>query len=320
MHLKFNNKIVHESYLDLVQVKETNIMDKLKLLYLLPCFIINTVLAASSFSKLNCAKVFSTAHFTAVEQVIKTPVPEKPSTVQVDHSIISPQAAHTMFHQMQKDVQDIPAVREGFFSQIIIHPDGFLEPVSDPTIDIMNDGHMVAHRWNKIPRIRQALAEVYKNVESLQRVINQVLPETDINISEVVFTFQYRKPSEGWHVDWYNNEYIITTQTFVATKINPNGIIVDEPYGGTEYFILDNNSSASIQFDIHKNPVEHMRVQGFPYTTPTGWLSIHSGVQRIQRLLGESSQYLISPPHRGAQTAMEFRGSLAVRYSKKSNE
>ena len=251
-----------------------------------------------------------------IKKAIAIPIPNKASVVAVNHSIVPPESVNILSQQMQKDVQDLPEIRKGFFSQIVVQPGGLLVPAHDSTVDTMDNGSIITDRWNKIPHIRQIFAEVYKKVKSLQETLNQVLPETDVNISEVVFTFQYRKPSEGWHSDWYENEYIIATQTFLAQKINQNGTLIHETHGGTEYFILDDNSGSSIQFDIHKNPVERVEIQGFSYTTPTGWLSIHSGVQRIQKLLGESFQYSISPPHRGAQApTLEFRGSIAVRYS-----
>ena len=251
-----------------------------------------------------------------IKKAIAVPIPKKTSVAIVNHSLVPPESVNILFQQMQKDVQDLPEIKKGFFSQIVVHPNGFLTPARDSTIDIMDNGSIITDRWNKMPHIRQIFSEMYKKIKSLRETINQMLPEADINISEVVFTFQYRKPSEGWHSDWYENEYIIATQTFLAQKMNQNGTLIHETNGGTEYFILDDKSASSIQFDIHKNPVEHVEIQGFSYTTPTGWLSIHSGTQRIQKLLGESFQYSISPPHRGAQTpTLEFRGSIAVRYS-----
>ena len=251
-----------------------------------------------------------------IKKAIAVPTPKKSSVVIVNHSLVPPESVNILFQQMQKDVQDLPEIRKGFFSQIVVHPNGFLRPAHDSTIGIMDNGNIITDRWNKIPHIRQIFSEVYKKMKSLQETISQALPEADINLSELVFTFQYRKPSEGWHSDWYENEYIITTQTFLAQKINENGALIHETNGGTEYFILDDKSESSIQFDIHKKPVEHAEIQGFPYTTPTGSLSIHSGAQRIQKLLGEPFQYSVSPPHRGAQTpTLEFRGSIAARYS-----
>ena len=241
-------------------------------------------------------------------------MPGKSSVAQIDYSMIPPESANILFQQMQRDVQDLPVIQKGFFSQILIQPDGSLKPVNDPTIDIMDDGSIITDRYNRIPHIREIFMEVYKKVKSLQQMINQVLPETDVDVSEVVFTFQYRKPSESWHSDWYENEYIIVTQTFVAQK---QGDLTNEPNGGTEYFILDSSGLDSIQYDVHKTPVERVKIKGYSYTTPTGLLSVHSGVQRIRDLLGESFQYSVSPPHRGAQTPMEFRGSLAVRYNNK---
>ena len=270
-----------------------------------------------SYSSSRCENHFKKNDLTALKTTIATPIPEKSSVTQINYSMISSESANILFQQMQRDVQDFPVIQKGFFSQILIQPDGFLKPINDHTIDIMDDGGIITDRYNRIPHIQEIFIEVYEKVRSLQQVINRILPETDIDISEVVFTFQYRKPSEGWHSDWYENEYIIVTQTFVAQTINQQGVLTYEPNGGTEYFILDSNSAVSIQYDVHKTPVEKVKIQGYSYTTPTGLLSVHSGVQRIKGLLGESFQYSISPPHRGAQTPMEFRGSLAVRYNKK---
>lgn len=280
----------------------------MKFLYML-LFLLN---AAVSHSSSLCKN-----HLNALKTAIAAPVPEKPSFAQIDYSMISAEDANTLFQQMQRDVQDIPIIRKGFFSQIIIQPDGFLKPIDDSTIDIMDFGDIIADRYNRMPHIRQIFMEVYRKAVSLQAVINEILPETDVDVSEVVFTFQYNKPSEGWHSDWYGNEYIIATQTFAAQIPNQRGVLTHEPNGGTEYFILDNSSASSIQYDVHKTPVERVRIQGYPYTVPTGLLSIHSGVQRIRDLLGESFQYSVSPPHRGAQIAAGFRGSLAIRFSKK---
>ena len=282
----------------------------MKFLYLL-LFVLN--IAISYASSKNCENPFKDLN------AIATPIPEKPSFTQMNYSLISSESAKILFQQMQKDAQDLPFVRKGFFSQILIQSDGSLKPVNDPTIVTMDAGDVIINRYNRIPHIRQIFSEVYKRAKSLQQILSQMLPEADINTSEVVFTFQYRKPSEGWHSDWYANEYIIVTQTFVAQKLNQQGALTHEPKGGTEYFISDNNSASSIQYDVHKTPVEQVKMQGYSYTTPTGLLSIHSGTQRIKELLGEPFQYSVSPPHRGAQTDMEFRGSLAVRYSKKSD-
>ena len=285
----------------------------MKFLYLLP-FVLNITLSHSSS---NCKSLFNDLNAL---KPITTPTSEKPSKAQIYYSMISSASAKVLFQQMQKDAQDFPIIKKGFFSQILIQPDGSLKPINDPTITTMDAGDVVADRYNKTPHIRQIFIEVYKKAKSLEQALNQIIPEADIGISEVVFTFQYKKPSEGWHSDWYENEYIIVTQTFTAQKINQQGILTNEPNGGTEYFILDNNSAASIQYDVHKTPVETVKIHGHSYTTPTDLLSIHSGTQRIKDLLGESFQYSISPPHRGAQTPMEFRGSLAVRYSKKSDK
>ena len=282
----------------------------MKFLYLLPFILTIAKLHSSSL----CENSFKDLN------AIVAPTPEKPSFAQMNYSLISPESAKILFQQMQKAVEDLPIIKRGFFSQILIQPDGFLQPVVDPTIVTMNDGSIITNRYNRRPyfHLRRIFIEVYEKARSLQEMINQMLPEADINISEVVFTFQYRKPSEGWHSDWYANEYIIAVQTFSALTTNQRGVLTHEPKGGTEYFISDNNSSSHIQYYVHKTPVEKVKIQGYSYTTPTGLLSIHSGTQRIKELLGEPFQYSVSPPHQGAQTPMEFRGSMAVRYSKKS--
>ena len=251
-----------------------------------------------------------------IKKAIAVPTPKKTSVAIVNHPLVPPESVNILFQQMQKDVQDLPEVKKGFFSQIVVHSNGFLEPARRSAAGIMDNGNIITDRWNKMPHIRQIFSEVYKKVKSLQKTINRAIPETDIHLSKVLFTFQYRKPSEGWHFDGYENEYIVATQTFLAQKINQNGALIHETHGGTEYFILDDKSMSLMQFDIHNNPVEHAAIQGFSYKTPTGRLSFHSGTHRIQKVLGESFRYSISPPHQGAQTpTLEFRGSIVVRYS-----
>ncbi len=239
------------------------------------------------------------------------------SVLNANHPITPEGFASVVLAQMQIDEAEFER-GQGFFSQFRVDDRGHLHTIVDPTIH-KDSGEALAERWNQNRAAIEGFRHTYAQAQALGALLQQALPRETPELAEVVFTHQIRKPSEGWHLDWYPTEYLIATQTFIAKAIDPvSGDLVDSPQGGTEYLLnAGGGLPQSISFRVNKRPALTIHATGYRFTTPTGLLSLHSGTSRVAQLLGPDREYdLASPPHRGSQIPLEYRASIAVRFTR----
>jgi hypothetical protein len=227
-----------------------------------------------------------------------------------------------VFKQMRED--DLSGNGAAFFSQFHIGSDGKLSRIIDPTI-AKDVGDHVLEEWNRHTDLVAGFRLAYARASRLQELLVQSLPgeKANLNLSEVVFTYQRRQVSEGWHLDWYPTEYLIGTQTFVAKRFSrERSQLEDAMDGGTEYLLSQGTGHRQeIEFRVNKTEPITVRSSGYPFTTPTGLLALHSGTTRAIQFGGASAEYdAVSPPHRGSQSPLEYRASIAIRFSSRSAE
>ena len=217
-----------------------------------------------------------------------------------------------------------------FFSQFTIDSRGKLFAIIDPTF-VKNSGEHFAEKWNRNHDALKATQIIRKNIEALAEELKKTLHETEIELAEAVFTVQVNQVSEDWHLDWYPQEYLIATQTFIAKKRTPNGQLIDENFAGTEYLLsgdipevidlITKDRPRRIDFRVNTQTPTWISGKGYFYPSPTHRLLIHSGAKRVHQLLGipenASGYSLVSPPHRGSFKELVLRAALAIRFKPK---
>lgn len=263
-----------------------------------------------------------------IEKDLSSLSPGKPSLTVIDFSLASPAGAAAIFKRMLATASKIGD--DGLFTQWRISPDGRVSPILDDPTVAKDIGMDQIGAWNRDPDIRRHFADAHARSRELETALRQSITETAIGISEVVFSLQIRKPSEDWHLDWYPSEYLVATQTVVAKTRDGTGLH-DEPFAGTEYLLPTNGANEEISdrlstatldlgpivhagFTVHEAVTTDIVATGRSATAATGSLAIHSGVTRVERVLGRNQRFgLVSPPHRGSQKNLEFRGAILVR-------
>lgn len=239
--------------------------------------------------------------------------PGKTSMVQTEFPLVSEESSALIFAQMQDDLAKIPGLAAGFFTQLRIAPDGMLSAIYDDQTVKKEFGESVLEVWNKDPRLMSAFRGIYARARDLEAVVAPRILETRVGISEVIFSYQIRKPPEGWHLDWYDSEYLVATQAFVAQREDG----CREPFAGTEYlFARGGAGKTAVAFGVNTEPVIDIYAEGCVVKTRTGQLAMHSGVRRVENVLGPAERYtLVSPAHRGPDQALAFRGAIVVRFA-----
>jgi hypothetical protein len=244
------------------------------------------------------------------------------SVTVVDFPLVDDAMAADVFAKMLEGAES----NTKFFSQFRISPEGSLAPIDDDETVAKDSGDEISAIWNRDENTRKTFAHIYRRAKALEQIVNAAIPETELEIGEVIFSYQVGKPPEGWHLDHYDTEYLIATQAFIAKKLDENGDLQDEPLGGTEYLIMDAGSQGKIQIAFNVNQLKpfkkitRIETNGVSYATPTGMLAMHIGTSRVQRLMGLHESFnMVSPAHRGAQT-LDFRGSIAIRFKPKKSK
>jgi hypothetical protein len=167
--------------------------------------------SAQAAPNLNCAD----ALIAAVGERLANVKKGRSSMLNSDYSLIPQEFPTIVFEQMRIDEAMLER-GSGFFSQFRIDENGQLNTIVDPTFK-KDSGEFVAERWNRNSEVTNGFKHAYRQGLELAALL-QALPSENPMLAEVVFTHQIRKPSEGWHLDWYPAEYIIATQTFIAKQ------------------------------------------------------------------------------------------------------
>ena len=286
----------------------------------------------------NCKDLFSADTSKAISSRIKNRLGVISSDRTSFTSLKYPLVSSASRDVIQKAIVDFfggngPLSKHSFFSQFTINEKGELQIIVDPTV-VKDSGANFVSAINKNKKVKEELRIVFEKSVELARILRSSLTETKAELAEVVLTVQVNKVSEGWHLDWYPQEYLIATQTFIAKKRLGDGDLVDEPFAGTEYLIHGDlpevheamllNGPTRLEFKVNSSEPVLLSAQGFVYNSPSGRLMIHSGVRRVHQALGipnEAYGYsLVSPPHRGSSKNLVIRGSLAVRFQPSESE
>lgn len=286
---------------------------------------------ATSNSVFFCREVFSSEITKEVRRRIGVISNHGTSQTTLKYPLVPHSAKVRLFSQVENAFggeSGFPHAK--FFSQFHITEAGILKTIVDPTVK-KNLGTELALKLSQNSEMRRDLQRVYENIQQLSHELRFALAETEIELAEVVLTIQINKASENWHIDWYQQEYLVATQTFTAKKRNNEGFLENEPEAGTEYLIAGdhpevgtailNERPKQIEFSVNTKTPVTLAGKGVIYKTPTNALSIHSGVTRIHKHPDFSTEIvgysLVSPPHRGSYKDLVYRASLAIRFKPK---
>jgi hypothetical protein len=281
----------------------------------------------SSYAAFDCSALLARHVAQGIGQVSH----DRSSFMKINLTLVPPSTREMILQKTLKDFGSGTSLRSAhFFSQFTIDDEGRLHTINDPTV-VKDAGDDIARHWEQDAALRSSFAEIYRNTKMFAEQIRLALPEAEVELAEIVFTLQVNKVPESWHLDWYEQEYLIATQTFLAKKLDSGGKLVDEDLGGTEYLLFGDipevrqaileSSPKKIEFTVNMNPPIGLVGKGFHYLTPTHLLSMHSGVSRVNSVLGITQEAegfnLVSPPHRGSYSDLVIRGSLAIRFRPK---
>lgn len=303
-------------------------LNQKKFLYLVIFFTSKIIFASSNQAENDipvskCFQIFSNPE---IRERMGSVYPSRSSVVQVDFPLVSRNSSHTILQKLIKTFGINTDTH--FFSQFVLDPQGMLHTIEDPTFK-KDDGKNLSMDWNDDSALRESLSSIYINIKSLEQNVRVLLPESEVELAEVVLTIQVNKVSENWHLDWYPQEYLIGTQTFIAYTLDPNGDLKEEDFAGTEYLLFGHipevlkimkkrTPPISVTFSVNSNPRVVLTGTGFWFETPTKILSLHSGVKRVHKVLNipenTNGYSLASPPHRGSYKNLLFRVSLAIRF------
>jgi hypothetical protein len=293
---------------------------RVKLFWIFILIVSDTTFATSGADKSACAKLLA--------QRIGLVTPDKSSYAQINYPLVEESVKRDILQKILAAFGSKGNLsKSNFFTQFTVNHDGTLRTIIDPTFK-KDSGRELAAVWEKDKQVKNDFQRIYNNARALAEDIRHSLPETEIQLAEVVFTLQVNKVSENWHLDWYDQEYLIATQTFIAKRLGSDGSLVDENFAGTEYLLFGDSPEVmeailhtwpkQIEFKVNTDPPIGLVGKGFFYASETGLLSVHSGTSRVHRALQIPKDVigysLVSPPHRGSYKDLVIRASLAIRF------